>query len=645
MCGICGITYFDTQRDVSDRLVKGMCDVIRHRGPDDEGWFTQRNFGIGMRRLSIIDLVTGRQPISNEDSSIWIVFNGEIYNHLELRDDLIKKGHQFKTKTDTEAIVHAYEEYGVDCPAKLNGMFGFAILDLNQQALFLARDRLGIKPLYYYHDDEKFAFGSELKSILQVPEVQREVDLEALDLFLTFEYIPSPHSIFKNIKKLPPGHTLLLREGQVNIQKYWDLKFDEQERTEGELCEELRALLQDAVKIRLMSDVPLGAFLSGGIDSSAIVGLMSNVMDRPVETFSIGFDDETYNESGYAKTIADHFKTKHHEFTIKPNALELTEQLIGFLDEPFGDFSIFPTYLVSKMAREFVTVTLSGDGGDELFAGYDSYIANRMGNTYSRIPGFLRKGMIEPLINRMPPTDKKKGLVNRAKRFVEGMRLPEDLAHVRWMIFLQEIEKERLYSQSVKSELNDLDTYSFIRKHFRSSGTQDKLNQQLYVDIKSYMVDDILVKVDRMSMAASLEARVPFLDHRFVEFTARISSEYKLKGKDTKYILKSAMKDLLPMQILNRGKEGFSIPIKNWLKHELKDLMLDTLNSSKIRREGFFQADYVDQLVNDHLSGKENHSHRLWAMIVFGIWQDVYLREEPATVDISSQQQDLITST
>ncbi|TDI88672.1 MAG: asparagine synthase (glutamine-hydrolyzing) [Caldithrix sp.] len=625
MCGICGVTYFDRERNVLEHLVKSMCDVIRHRGPDDEGWITKGNYGIGMRRLSIIDLFTGRQPISNEDDSIWIVFNGEIYNHVELRNKLIKKGHKFQTKCDTEVIVHAYEEYGEECPKKLNGMFGFAILDLKKQILFLARDRLGIKPLYYYHDSKKFAFGSELKSILQVPNIPREVDLRALDLFLTFEYIPSPYSIFQGIRKLPPGHSLTLKDGRINIREYWDLDFDEKDIPEGELCEQLLELFQDAVKIRLMSDVPLGAFLSGGIDSSAIVAMMSRVMDRPVKTFSIGFKEDTYNESHYAQQIANHFNTEHHVEIIEPNALELAEKLVGFLDEPFGDFSIFPTYLVSKMARKHVTVSLSGDGGDELFAGYDTYIANKAGRAYERLPRLLRNAM-HPILSRIPPTEKKKGLINRAKRFVEGMELPADLEHTRWMIFLQEGEKNKLYSDDLQDTLNGSDSFEFIRNYFNRVNTSDPLNRQLYVDIKSYLVDNILVKVDRMSMATSLETRVPFLDHRFVEFSATIPSRLKLQGKNTKYLFKKAMADVLPPQILNRSKEGFSIPIKNWLKEDLKPLMLEVLDQQKIKREGFFNTNYVEQLKKEHLSGKENHSHRLWSMMVFGIWQDLYLR-------------------
>lgn len=637
MCGICGVTFFDKDRRVTEKEIQSMCDEMYHRGPDDEGWYIKENTAIGIRRLSIIDLVTGHQPVSNEDGSVWVACNGEIYNHLELRQELEKKGHRFKTRTDTEAILHAYEEYGEDCPKKLNGMFGFVIYDHKNKSLFLSRDRLGIKPLYYYYDSKRFAFGSELKSILQIEEIPRNIDLMALDIFMTFEYIPSPYSIFQNISKLPPGHSLLLRDGKISIKKYWDLEFDEKQVEEKELCEQLVALLQDAVKIRLMSDVPVGAFLSGGIDSSSVVALMSRVMSQPVKTFSIGFKEASYNETNYAQAIAEIFNTEHHEFIIEPNVLELTEKLIGHLDEPFGDFSIFPTYLVSEMARKYVTVTLSGDGGDELFAGYDSYIANKVARLYGRLPKFVRGSTVNSILSGISPTKKKKGLINRTKRFVEGLQLSEELQHIRWMIFLQENEKSRLYSEDYQNSLTSTNSYDFILNYFQSVKTSDEVNRQLYVDIKSYLVDDILVKVDRMSMANSLEARVPFLDHRLVEFTATIPSRFKLRGMKTKAILKKAMKNILPPEILNRGKEGFSIPIKNWLKDELRPLMMEVLDPQKIKREGFFSPAYVQQLMEEHLSGAENHSHRLWAMMVFGIWQDIYLRRERVTYEKKSQ--------
>ena len=630
MCGICGVLNFNRDKHVAEPDVRKMCQVIQHRGPDDEGVYVNGQIGLGMRRLSIIDVAQGHQPIQNEDGTVWIVFNGEIYNYQEIRQELIQKGHQFRTNSDTETILHAYEEFGDRCPEKLNGMFGFAIWDEKKRELFLARDRIGIKPLYYFMGDDQLAFGSELKSILQLDSVPREVNPVALDNFLTVEYVPAPLSIFKNIHKLKPGHSLLWSDGKAKIRKYWDLDFKVKPASEAEICDELESLLQDAVKIRLMSEVPLGAFLSGGIDSSSIVGLMSQVMDQPVKTFSIGFEDSTYNELQYARQIAKKFNTEHHEFVIKPDAVDLTERLVkNVVDEPFGDFSLFPTYLVSKMARDYVTVVLSGDGGDELFAGYDTYIANRMGQMYSTIPGFLRRGVIEKILAKIPPTSKKKGLINRAKRFVEGAALPADLQHTRWMIFLSEAEKQLLYNSDYAGQLDGLDSYEILRHYFKTAPSNDKLAQQQFVDIKTYMVDDILVKVDRMSMATSLEARVPFLDHRVVEFAATIPSQLKLAGlshQKTKYILKKSMERLLPHNILYRGKEGFSIPIKNWLKTDLNPMMMDVLSTDTLKRQGFFEPKQVQRLIQEHMTNRENHSHRLWALMMFGIWYDNYIK-------------------
>ncbi|MDZ7357457.1 MAG: asparagine synthase (glutamine-hydrolyzing) [candidate division KSB1 bacterium] len=628
MCGICGMIWSDPNRSVDQMVIQKMCDVIVHRGPDEEGNYVTGNVGLGMRRLSIIDLDTGKQPISNEDDTLWIVFNGEIYNFQEIRDELEKRGHRFKTRSDTETILHAYEQYGEACVQLLNGMFAFAIWDSRDQSLFLARDRLGKKPLYYLHDKDRFIFGSEIKSILQAEDIPRRIDLEALDHFLTFEYIPAPLSIFQDIRKLPPAHTLKFKRGEIRVRSYWEMQLRSNGATPDQLKAQLRDLLQDAVRLRLVSDVPLGAFLSGGIDSSTIVALMAQVMKEPVKTFSIGFEDSTYNELHYARMIAEKFKTDHHEFIIKPDAVELSDTLLKFLDEPFGDFSIFPTYLVSKMARQYVTVVLSGDGGDELFAGYDTYIADKIARKYyQQLPNALRNGLLPKVLNWIPPSSKKKGLINRAKRFVEGMKVPEQLEHVRWMIFLQQAEKERLYASDIKSGLMGIDPYKFIKNYFAnvSQNGTDAINRQMYVDVKTYLVDDILVKVDRMSMATSLEARAPFLDYRFVELAASIPGELKMQGKKTKVILKQAMEDLLPHEILYRGKEGFSIPIKNWLKKELKPLMMDTLASDKLKREGFFNPDYVQQLIKQHLNGAENHSHRLWALIIFGRWYDLYM--------------------
>ena len=629
MCGICGVIHRQKDHPVEFNDVKRMCDVIRHRGPDDEGQFVQDNVGIGMRRLSIIDLSTGAQPIFNEDRSLAIVFNGEIYNHDDIRLELLAKGHQFRTKADTEAIIHAYEEWGVDCVEKLNGMFAFAIWDGRKQRLFLARDRIGIKPLYYYQDNDQLVFGSELKSIVQISSVPREIEPKALDTFLTFEYIPSPYSIFKNVFKLPPGHWMIYEDGQAKVRPYWNLEYQKSELSEKQLFQKFDELLEDAINIRLMSDVPLGAFLSGGLDSSTIVAMMRR-RNESVKSFSIGFDDPTYNELPYARAVAEHFNTEHFEEIITPDVAHLTEKILWMLDEPFGDFSVFPTYLVSEMARKNVKVVLSGDGGDELLAGYDTYIAQKVAQRYAKLPSFLRKGMIEPIVNALPPTNKKKGFINKSKRFIEGARLSDHLQHVRWMIFMQSAEKEMLYSADFSDSLHGYNSFGFIEDYFRRSASDEPLDQQEYVDIKSYLVDDILVKVDRMSMANSLEARVPFLDHRFVEFAATLPGSLRLNGKRTKHILKASLERELPNQIINRGKEGFSIPIKNWMKNELKPMMLDSLSESNVREKGFFDPKFVNRLVDEHLKGEENHSHRLWALMVFHMWYDLYMKKEMA---------------
>lgn len=625
MCGICGIVYRDRNRPVERALVQRMTDVIRHRGPDDEGFHIQGPAGLGMRRLSIIDRATGQQPIYNEDGSMAIVFNGEIYNHDELRRELQSRGHVFKTRSDTEAILHAYEEWGVDCPNTLNGMFGFAIWDGRASQLFIARDRLGVKPMYYFCDDQRLLFGSELKSILQIPDVDRRLNVKALDNFLTFEYIPSPLSIFENIYKLPQAHYLLYKNGQVHLGRYWQLSYRASGRSEAELAEELRVLLQDATRIRLMSEVPLGAFLSGGLDSSSIVAMMAASSDRPVKTFSIGFSNSTYNELPYARDIAARFQTEHYEEIITPDAVRLAERIVWQLDEPFGDFSVFPTLMVSEMARKQVTVILSGDGGDELLAGYDTYLADRLARKASWLPATLRRYTLDPLVFSLPPTEKKKGFINKARRFLEGMRLPADLQHVRWMIFMQQLEKQQLYKPEIRQAVAGYDPYDFIRTAFQGCSSSAALDQQEYVDIMTYLVDDILVKVDRMSMLVSLEARTPFLDYRFVEFCATLPPALRLHGKTTKYLLKKAMQGILPESILTRGKEGFSIPIKQWMKNELKPMMMSYLSPAALQATGLFETNYVQQLVNEHLAGQENHSHRLWALMMVQMWHEKYM--------------------
>lgn len=632
MCGICGIVRLKDSFEIRQETLQRMNDVIIHRGPDDEGFYRTPMVGLAMRRLSIIDVAGGHQPVHNADGSVQVVFNGEIYNFPELRQSLEAKGYRFYTHSDTEVIVHGYAEYGVEVVKHLRGMFAFALWDVRQETLLIARDRPGIKPLHYYYDGEKFLFGSEIKSLLQCERVPRAVNLAALDRFLTFEYVFSPETIFQGIHKLPPGHFLTLRKGKIRIEQYWEnlpttQRFNAPPRplSEAEYARQVAETLEEAVRMHLISDVPLGAFLSGGIDSSSVVGFMAKHSSQPVKTFSIGFEDQSYNELEYARIVSKHFDTEHYEFIIKPDAVDLVEKLVNTLDEPLGDFSIFPTYLVSKMAREYVTVALSGDGGDELFAGYDTYIADWVARSYQKLPRFLRDQAIPGLLQRIPPSSQKKGLINRAKRFVEGAQLPPELMHTRWMIFLHAQEKQQLYVNDLLATFEHGNSYQYIEDYFARVHGFSPLAQQEYVDIKTYLTDDILVKVDRMSMAPSLETRVPFLDHKVMELAAAIPTSLKLKGLTTKHILKKAVADLLPEQILKRGKQGFSIPIKNWLRQELRPLLLDTLSEQRVKQRGYFQPAYVQRLVQEHLNGKENHSHRLWALMIFEIWHQAYI--------------------
>ncbi len=605
-----------------------MCQTLFHRGPDDQGFLQDGAAAFGMRRLSIIDLASGHQPISNEAGTIWVVFNGEIYNYRELRRRLEALGHRFRTHSDTEVIVHAYEQFGDDCVSHFNGMFALAIWDSKNRRGFLARDRIGIKPLFYSKRPTGIIFGSELKSVLASGQIGLDIDLVALDHFLALEYIPAPRTIFHEIKKLLPGCILIVDRNGSRVERYWELSPMEMPALETGYAEQLSELIRDAVRLRLISDVPLGAFLSGGIDSSAIVSYMTELASGPVQTFTIGFEDQSYDETNYARMVAEHFGTHHHEEVLKPDIASMVEPLIAHFDEPFADFSIFPTYLISAAARKKVKVVLSGDGGDEIFAGYDSYVAQSISRYYRWMPAGFRRNVLPALLNRIPPGPEKKGLLNRAKRFVEGAALPESLQHTRWMIFLSESERRMLYRPELRENLNGHSALDFLADLFGQARHFDPLAQQQVVDIRSYLAEDILTKVDRMSMAVSLEARVPLLDHRIVEFAVNLPPHLKLQGTSTKRILREVMSDRLPPAILNKPKEGFSIPIKHWLGGPLREVMMDTLAPDSIRRRGYFDAAPIQLWIQQHLSGKANHSHRLWALIVFELWHR-QLNESP----------------
>jgi asparagine synthase (glutamine-hydrolysing) len=632
MCGICGIARTNNGVPFSPSLIAEMCETLAHRGPDDQGVHTEKNVGLGSRRLSIIDLEKGHQPLSNEDGTIWIAHNGEVYNFPALREELLSRGHTFRTRTDTETIVHAYEEWGEDFVLRLRGMFASSLWDSREEKLILVRDRIGIKPLYYTRlEDRTLVYGSELKAILKHPRVQRTVDPQALDLYLTLEYIPAPFSIFRNISKLPAGHLLVYKRGEIRIKKYWELESQETASSRisrsriDSVKDELYTLVKEAVGLRLISDVPLGAFLSGGIDSSSLVGMMHEWGTSPIKTFSIGFEDTSYDELHHARRVAQAFQTEHEEFVLKPNALELTDKLIHHLDEPFGDFSIFPTYMVSQMARSHVKVILSGDGGDEVFGGYEHYQAQKL----SRPPlPFLFRSFLNPLLRTIPPSQKKKGAWNKIRRFGQGFDHSAGDKHLRWMMFFSERDKKNLYAPELLDELGGTKplhaTFPFDEV-YRSSGQFDTWNREYYLDLKTYLVDDILVKVDRMSMATSLETRVPLLDHKIVEFAFSLPGDLKLNGLTTKWIFKKTMERLLPRQNIYRKKEGFSIPIKHWLRTELKDLLFDYLSPKRIREGGFFQYDSIADMIDRHTGQRENFSHQLWALLVFEVWRENYL--------------------
>jgi len=628
MCGICGFVQPDPKAD--PQVLRRMNDRIVHRGPDDDGFHYTGEIGLAARRLSIIDLETGHQPLASDSGKCWITYNGEVYNFPALRRDLEAEGVRFRTRTDTEVLVNLYEHHGLDFVTQLTGMFAIGIHDAPRRRLVLARDPLGIKPLYYHYDPVtgNLVFGSEIKSILEYPGMPRRLDTEALDYFLSLEYIPAPLSIFRDIRKLPAGHRLVWENGHIAIQPYWDVgpgggkapRFAEQK-------EKFLALLEEAVKCRLISDVPLGAFLSGGVDSSAIVAMMSRHTQEPVQTFSIGFEEKSYSELPWSQKVADAFGTRHYTRNLTPNIGELVLRLADTMDEPLGDFSNFPTYLVSRTARERVTVVLSGDGGDEIFGGYEHYIAQRMARFLDPPPLRPLHGAMAQLTHFFPPSKKKKGLVNRIKRFSEGLENTSDQRHFRWTLFLSPRAKRELYSPEFMAPefFQPLTRREPFSDHFLRANRFNGINRDLYLDLKTYLVDNILVKVDRMSMANSLEARVPLLDHRMVEMAFSLPPEWKVRGNTTKWFFKQCMEGILPHQVIHRRKEGFSIPIKNWLHTDLRELMHQALSDDRIRDWGLFRPEAVRRMMTEHLSGRQNHSHRLWALIQFSLWRERWL--------------------
>jgi asparagine synthase (glutamine-hydrolysing) len=620
MCGIAGIVRHDG-KPIDEQLLARMCDAIRHRGPDDDGFYVNGSVGLGMRRLAIIDLKSGKQPIHNQDRSSWIVFNGEIYNYLELREKLEKLGHTFYTNSDTEAIVHAYDQFGVDCPKHLRGMFAFAIWNERTQELFLARDRVGKKPLLYAQVNSQLVFGSEFSALLLHPDISREIEPEALDYYLSFMCIPAPLTAYRAIRKLEPGHWLRWRNGEIELQRYWQPDFTKKIAiSEEEAGERTVEMLREAVRVRLMSEVPLGAFLSGGIDSSAVVALMSQESSERVKTFSIGFDEQDFSEIHHARRIAEHVGADHHEFIVRPDALEVLPTLVEHYGEPYADSSAVPTYYVAKETRKHVTVALNGDGGDESFAGYDRYIAMGLTEKYRRVPSFLRESVIRETVNLIPTSPVRRSKVRSAQRMLNAVSLPKVDRYMRWMSVFNEETKQPLYSDSFRERTRAANATGILGEWFKRANGIGILDAMLLTDQMTYLPNDLLVKVDIATMAVSLEARSPFLDHHVIEFAASLPQNLKLRRLTSKYLLKKVLRKFLPSENLNRQKMGFGVPIGHWFRGKMQPFLREVLLSEKALRRGLFKPETVRQLIDLHTCGERDYSHQLWTLLMLELW-------------------------
>ncbi|TMQ25759.1 MAG: asparagine synthase (glutamine-hydrolyzing) [Candidatus Rokuibacteriota bacterium] len=623
MCGIAGKLYLEPGRPVEREAVEAMGRTLAHRGPDDEGLYVHGNVGLAMRRLAVIDVASGRQPIHNEDRTVWTVYNGEIYNFAELRRDLEARGHRFYTRTDTEVIVHLYEEEGPDFARALNGMFAIALWDATRRRLVLVRDRLGIKPLYVAALGDRLLFGSEIKALL-ADGLRPSVDVESLSLYLSLLYVPAPHTIYREIRKLEAGHVMVWQDGRLTDRRYWNLaqtRPPARPPRAAAVSEELLALLTDAVRRQLVADVPLGVFLSGGLDSSTVVALTRRAHTGAVKTFSIGFDDPSYDERADARIIARRFETDHTELTVKPDLADLVPRLVHHFDEPFADASAVPTYYLSQLTRRHVTVSLGGDGGDELFAGYVTYQADRLARWYGRLPAVVTRYALPALVRRLPVSEAKVSLDFKARRFVANALLEPGRRHYAWKAFFDDRLKREILADDVLGCLDGhLDAFPAYARHYDEVPYYDDLNRVLYADTKVYLADDILVKVDRMSMAHSLEVRVPLLDHRVVEFMFALPGRLKMPGLGLKRLLKRTMRGLLPAETLHKRKAGFNVPLTAWLKRELRPLVDEYLSPDRIRREGFFRSEVTARLVAEHMAGRADHSRNLWALLLFGVW-------------------------
>jgi asparagine synthase (glutamine-hydrolysing) len=619
MCGICGILNTDRE-PVKRTFLERMNTAIVHRGPDGDGYFYAPGVGLAMRRLAIIDLDTGDQPIPNEDETIWIVFNGEIFNFPELRAALEKRDHRFRTQTDTECIVHLYEEYGDDCIQHLRGQFAFAIWDQPKERLLIARDRLGQKPIYYAQVSGQFFFSSELGSLLEACPSPPEIDLPAIDLYLSLQYIPEPLTPYKDIHKLPAAHQLTYDRGEIRVEPYWQLSYEPKHRaSEGELIAELRELLSEAVRIRMISDVPLGAHLSGGIDSSIVVALMAEASDLPVKTFSIGFEETAFSEIPYARAVADRYATDHQEFTLTFGDIPaVLSTLIRHFGEPFADPSALPLYYLSRLTREYVTVALNGDGGDEAFAGYQRYWLDPWANVYARLPGLITRGLVPSLVRLLPNKVERPvggSLVDGLKRLEQITQVDARASILRWGSYFSPQWKTRLWREPVTDQAEKI-----LVKRFDGSPAKDFLDRTLSTDITTYLPGDLLVKADRMTMANSLEGRSPFLDHQLAEWAARLPGHMKVRGRTGKYLLRKAFADRLPPSVAQRGKQGFGIPLGAWFRGPLANWAQEILFSDRTPLSTWFDPSTLQSILEDHKAGRENHGKRIYALVMLSLW-------------------------
>jgi asparagine synthase (glutamine-hydrolysing) len=614
-----------------------MCAVVEHRGPDSRGLFLENGVGLGIQRLRVIDLETGDQPIFNEDGSIVVVLNGEIYNYKELRSDLERAGHRFGTKSDTEVIVHLYEDHGLSCVRALRGMFAFALWDRPQRRLLLARDRLGKKPLFYAQLNGEFWFGSEAKSILADPVIDREVDFDAIDCFLHFQYVPHPLSAFRALRKLPPAHTLVWQEGRVDVARYWKLSYGRGPvADEREAHELIREQLLEATRLRLRSDVPLGAFLSGGVDSSAVVAAMAKEASGRVQTFSIGFDVEAYDETRYAREIADLFDTDHHELRVEPRAMEVLPKLVWHYGEPFADSSAIPSFYLADLTRRHVTVALNGDGGDESFAGYTRYVGNRVVERLGRLPPTARLALAR-LAEVLGTDGQSDSFRSRVDRITHAALMPPYDRYTKWVAYFNEDERAQLYTPEFRAALGEPFERSVMRTPYLESNAEDEINRLLDVDIQTYLPCALLVKMDIASMAHSLEVRSPLLDHQFMEMAAGFPGSWKLHGRMTKKIFKDALRQWLPEHILDRRKRGFGVPIGTWFRRELRDVPREILLDRHSLARGFFREERLRQIIDDHVAGARDHTNQIWALIQLELWLRTFVDtsvDTPLTLDV-----------